>query len=949
MKKSRLLFVFAIGWFFLLQLFIGRFAVAQQALISTEAGSSRPLDGPGPQALFFSPWQVHARDSLAFVSDFDDNALRKINLITGRVSTVFFNQTGISGFAFTRTWDTVYFATNSNILKRFIRSSNTLQILDTLPDAGISAMVCRRNGALILGSENGHRVAEWKGNGQIINLAGKLNTAGFAEGIDSLARFNRISSIVLSQTEDTMYFADRFNSRIRRYIRSTRTVSSLSLGNLLYGPEQIAMSKRKDSLYIANAGLHTLVTVPLRSGVSKVICGGNNSSGYVDGPAAVTRFNYPMGIAACDSGLLVCDYYNRRIRLFKNGFTRTQAGIGIIGDGTGVDSRFNGPYDVALHPTKDSLYVSDQMNHAIRLIRLSTKKVSTLVGNGTAGNVSSNNPSLVRLNRPTSLAMSPSGDTLFFVEPFANKIKYLLTKTNEVKWLAGSDTAGYKDSPVGRFARFNRPQDLAYHDGFLYIADAMNHKIRLIRISNSSVTTFAGSTAGFKDSTLLSSKFNRPSTVEWVGDELWVGEDAGLKIRRINPVQNSVIRWAGSGNIGLVDGPGTIARFMGIFKITYDPLQNGFLVSGYQNEGVCRFVPRDTSKVRTLFNAAGFQDGLISQAKFLGPMGYAADIPGKRLLFADAGNNRIRSLKYVINSAPFCTFDTASLNILEDNGLVVIPLVVSNPSPGAESADSTQLLQFDVRSVPSGKILNGNVDSAGTLRFQTPADSNGVFQIRIRLKDNGGVLGGGVDSVLYFKTIRVTPVNDPPVIILAGNDSSVAGSLRRRPGFLLKKNPGPPNESNQTLQTQVICSNPGLFSVLPSFNGDTLRYESSGDSTGSAQIFVKLKDNGGVQNGGVDSSSAGFTITLLSPSSTSPFLIRPSLQPYPNPATGSFRLTRSVQECRKLGLYDLNGSFLEELESVDGIFRLQKQYSGIFLIRIPGKNSAAGLIQLKKE
>ncbi len=923
--------------------------LAQPATISTLAGRNTPLDGVGTQSLLISPWQVHARDSLAFFSDFDDGALRKINLITKKVSTLCSNQIGISGFAFTRSWDTVYFATNGNILKRFIRSSNSLSILDTLPDNGISAMACRRNGALIIGSESGHRVAEWTGNGQLRNLAGKLNNLGFVDGVDSLARFNRISSIVLSQTEDTMYIADRFNSRIRRYIRSTKLVSSFNLGNLVYGPEQITLNKKRDSLFIANAGLQTLFTVPLKTGVPKIICGVNNAAGFLDGPASTTRFNYPMGIAISDSGLLVCDYYNRRIRMVKNGFTRTIAGMGIIGDGIGINSRFSVPYDLAKHPFRDSLYVTDQNNNAIRLINLKNNKVSTLVGDGTIGNVSGTNPLLVRLNRPTSLAMSPSGDTLFFVEPFANKIKYLLTRTNEVRWLAGSDTAGYKDHPSGRFARFNRPQDLAYRNGSLYIADALNHKIRQIRISNTSVTTFAGTTAGFKDSTLLGSRFNRPSTLEWVGEELWVGEDAGLKIRKILPSQNSVIRWAGSGNLGLVDGPGETARFVGIFKITYDPFQNGFLVSGYQNEGVCRFVPRDTAKVRTLFNAAGYQDGLISQARFLGPMGYAADLPGNRLFFADAGNNRIRILKYLLNGAPFCTFDTASVNGLEDQSLIILPSVVVNPSTGTSIADTLQALQFDVRSIPPGKIVNASVDASGTLRFQPAPDSNGIFKLRVRLKDNGGVIGGGIDSALYFKTIRINPINDPPVLNLAGNDSSAAGIPRKRPGYVLAIRPGPANESAQVLNTSIVCSNPEWFSVLPSFSGDTLKYEPAADTSGTTQVLIRLKDNGGTLNGGIDSASAGFFIVIQNHTSLQPLIFRSGLRIFPNPATRYFQIQNLPADCNKVLLYDLKGQLLEEIPiQENGSFIPKKPLSGTFVVRLPETSSAAGLIRIEK-
>lgn len=921
---------------------------AQFGKVSTLAGTDKPLDGPGNQALFLGTWQVHVRDSLAFISDYDDNALRKINLINKKVSTVLTGQKGISGFAFTRSGDTVYFATNNHILKRYILSTQNLKILDTLPDGGISAMVCRRNGALIIGSDEGHRVAEWTGPGQLRNLAGKLNTSGLADGPDSLARFNRISSIVLSLTEDTMYISDRFNSRIRRYIRSSRQVGSLNTGNVLFGPEQITFSRRRDSLYVANASLHSIAAVPLRGGVNQIICSVSGSAGFADGTALQSRFNYPVGIARSDSGLVICDYYNQRIRLFKNGFIRSIAGIGLIGNGTGQASRFNTPYDLAKHPLKDSLYVTDQNNHAIRLINLRNMKVSTLVGNGLSGNVSGNDPAAIRLNRPTNLAMSPSGDTLFFVEPFAQKIKYLLTRSNQVRWLAGSDTVGYKDHPNGKFARFNRPSDLAYKNGNLYVADALNHRIRKISVATSSVTTFAGSVSGFRDSTLAGARFNRPVTLEWADEELWVGEDAGLKIRRINPAEDTVIRWAGSGNIGQVDGPGNIARFKGILKITYDPFQKGFLVAGYLNEGVCRFVSRDTSLVRTFFDSTGYQDGPLGSASFLGPMGFWADPVNERMLFSDAGNNRIRSIQYLINRPPSCVFDTASVNgLFEDQSLISLPGVLSLLSPGTGPIDSAQSISIQIESVPAGKIINASADASGTLSFQPAPDSNGVFLLKVRLKDNGGTALGGTDSSIYFKAVRVKPVNDAPQFLVAGNDTASFSSARKRPGFVLKKTTGPSDENWQTLETEILCSNPQWFSQLPYFSGDTLMYNPAGDSLGTTQVIVRLRDNGGIEDGGTDSTVSAFSIVLFDLVSARPLVLRPALRIYPNPTQSVFRVANLPATCSRLELYDPAGRHAAELfAGPDGFFRVPENCSGLYIVRDCAGTS--GLISIRR-
>ena len=75
---------------------------------------------------------------------------------------------------------------------------------------------------------------------------------------------------------------------------------------------------------------------------------------------------------------------------------------------------------------------------------------------------------------------------------------------------------------------------------------------------------------------------------------------------------------------------------------------------------------------------------------------------------------------------------------------------------------------------------------------------------------------------------------------------------------------GPANEAGQTLNFIVSNNNNALFAVQPAVaaNG-TLTYTPAVDVNGSATVTVQLHDNGGVANGGVDTSAAQtFTITV---------------------------------------------------------------------------------------
>lgn len=75
--------------------------------------------------------------------------------------------------------------------------------------------------------------------------------------------------------------------------------------------------------------------------------------------------------------------------------------------------------------------------------------------------------------------------------------------------------------------------------------------------------------------------------------------------------------------------------------------------------------------------------------------------------------------------------------------------------------------------------------------------------------------------------------------------------------------PGAASESGQSVSFSVSSSNTSLFSSQPSLSpSGTLTYTPAADAFGSASVTVVARDDGGTANGGVDSSSASFTITV---------------------------------------------------------------------------------------
>ncbi len=114
-------------------------------------------------------------------------------------------------------------------------------------------------------------------------------------------------------------------------------------------------------------------------------------------------------------------------------------------------------------------------------------------------------------------------------------------------------------------------------------------------------------------------------------------------------------------------------------------------------------------------------------------------------------------------------------------------------------------------------------------------------------------------------SISINPVNDAPGFTKGAdqtvNEDAVAQSVSN---WATNISAGPSNESGQQVSFDVTNNNPTLFSAAPQIAPDgTLTYTPAKDAYGSATVSVKARDDGGTDNGGVDTSTAQtFTISV---------------------------------------------------------------------------------------
>ena len=307
-----------------------------------------------------------------------------------------------------------------------------------------------------------------------------------------------------------------------------------------------------------------------------------SSSGYMDGTGAAAKFSSPSGVAVDSSGnVYVADASNDRIRkIDPAGVVTTFAGSGTSGNnnGTGTAAQFFNPYGVAVD-SSGNVYVADSTNNRIRKIS-STGMVTTFAGSS-FGSMNGTGTAAQFFN-PNGVAVDSSGHV--YVADTDNHRIRKISSASVVTTFAGS-SAGYRDD-TGTAAWFNQPQGVAVDSsGNVYVADASNNRIRKISPAGV-VTTLAGSTSGYMDGG-SDAKFNLPSgvAVDSSGN-VYVADSNNNRIRKISPT-------------------GVVTTFAG--------------------------------------SSQGDDDGALAAAKFNRPIGVAVDSRGN-VYVADTQNNRIRKI-----------------------------------------------------------------------------------------------------------------------------------------------------------------------------------------------------------------------------------------------------------------------------------------------------------------
>jgi sugar lactone lactonase YvrE len=501
------------------------------------------------------------------------------------------------------------------------------------------------------------------------------------------------------------------------------------------------------------------------------------------GEATTSSLNMPGGLAVDSAGnIYIADTDdNTVLEVSTLGIVTTVAGTGLQsygGDGGPATSAFlDAPAGIAID-ANNNLYICDTHNNRVREVVGGI--INTIAGTGAAGFSGDGTAATgAMLDLPTAVAVDSKGN-VYIADTDNNRIREIVGTT--INTVAGNGLQIYSgDGGLATAAGIDSPNGVAVDAQFnLYIGDTHNQRVRMVTVATGIITTLAGT--GFKGFTA-----DGPSSAAALARPLGVAVN-------------------GSGNVYVADSDNNRIRSIGGNSVT-TIAGNG--IQGFSGDG-----------------------SAATSASLDSPQALTTN--GAAVMFADTGNNRIRSVSngmidtvagdgssgtesLVVNGSPNSVYGTGSLSAMFSNGALTgtglvtfydgvtstSPVIGTSPLSSNMASISTTLLSAGTHYVVASYAGDGN----------NPAINSGMF-------------------VLVVTPVQLTAVANSVSLLYGQAIPALTGTLTG----LLPQDAG--NVTAVFSTTATMTSAPGAYPITVALQGSAAGNYTVAPGSGSGSAVI---------------------------------------------------------------------------------------------------------------
>ena len=374
------------------------------------------------------------------------------------------------------------------------------------------------------------------------------------------------------------------------------------------------------------------------------------------GPSALACLNEPKGVALDGHGnVCVADSENHVVRKIDRatGIISTVAGVPVHENEDLVTQHNTAPELTEEDPLGDDSVAEARRSSYTQhtdlsgTVRYWTNETSSIARYGGDGGPALN----ARLNFPNAVAVDREGN-IYIADTMNHRVRVVEVATGLISTLAGTGQAWFSgDGGPAHQAALNEPAALIIDENNrLYIADQSNHRIRVVDLNTGLIQTVAGTGAAAYDGDgklAVHAALAGPGGLALAGDRLYIADTFNGRIRCVQLASGLIATVAGDGATYGYESPSDppSASLSRPTGIVID--HHGDLILTDSDNHLIRQWDWGSGAAFCLagIGAPSYSGdhGAAKEAGLSYPFGIAADRDGS-LLVADTFNHRIRSL-----------------------------------------------------------------------------------------------------------------------------------------------------------------------------------------------------------------------------------------------------------------------------------------------------------------